>query len=122
VAFDPAANVDYAARHIKSLRAQSRDWLEAAGRYHSWNEERSQAYLDRLRLNWRAVRASAQPRLIVLPSAPGRVDLSFEFAPAPAARDPAWPPMWHGSGPLLDAPPGPLVDLEPTRGLVGGDR
>jgi hypothetical protein len=121
VAFDPAANVDYAARHIKGLRARSRDWLEAAGRYHSWNEERSQAYLERLRTNWHAVRTSAQPVLVALPSAPGRVDLSFALTLPPVRRDPGRRLIEGASGPLIDAPPGPLVDLEPVREVAGGE-
>jgi hypothetical protein len=121
VAFDPAANVDYAARHIQSLRARSRDWLEAAGRYHSWDEERSQAYLERLSMNWRAVRTSAQPALVVLPSAPGRVDLSFAFTFPPVGRDPSRRLIEGGSGPLLDVSRGPLVELEPMRDVAGGE-
>lgn len=34
-AFDPAQNADYAARFLISLHAQTRDWQEAAGQYHS---------------------------------------------------------------------------------------
>jgi F0F1-type ATP synthase membrane subunit c/vacuolar-type H+-ATPase subunit K len=42
-AFDPRTNVAYAARHLTELRAQSRDWLEAAGRYHSADPVRARA-------------------------------------------------------------------------------
>jgi hypothetical protein len=34
-AFDPTHNADYAARFLTSLHAQTGDWHEAAGRYHS---------------------------------------------------------------------------------------
>ncbi|HTH99764.1 MAG TPA: transglycosylase SLT domain-containing protein [Acidisoma sp.] len=34
-AFDPAHNADYAARFLTSLHAETGDWHEAAGRYHS---------------------------------------------------------------------------------------
>jgi soluble lytic murein transglycosylase-like protein len=34
-AFDPAQNADYAARFLISLHAQTRDWQQAAGQYHS---------------------------------------------------------------------------------------
>lgn len=34
-AFDPTQNADYAARFLISLHAQTRDWQQAAGQYHS---------------------------------------------------------------------------------------
>lgn len=120
VAFDPAANVDYAARHIKSLRAQSGDWLEAAGRYHSWNQGRAEAYLERVLVNWRAVRTGAQPRLVVLPSAAGGVDMTFELAPAATEGDAPWLLTERGSSPLLEGARGPLVDLTPAQAVPGG--
>jgi hypothetical protein len=120
VAFDPAANVDYAARYIKPLRAHAGDWLEAAGRYHSWNEGRAEAYLERLLVNWRAVRTRAEPRLVVLPSAPGGVDMTFELAPAAAEGGPPWLVTERGSGPLLERAGEPLVDLTPAPAVPGG--
>ena len=49
--FDPARNVDYAARLLVSLYEQTGDWVEAAGRYHSATPEHRQAYLGRLKQN-----------------------------------------------------------------------
>ena len=49
--FDPARNVDYAARLLVSLYEQTGDWVEAAGRYHSATPEYQQAYLGRLKQN-----------------------------------------------------------------------
>lgn len=46
--FDPASNVDYAARHLIDLYNQEGDWLNAIGRYHSGDADRKLAYLQRL--------------------------------------------------------------------------
>ena len=73
-------------------------------------------------MNWHAVRTSAQPTFVVLPSAPGRVDLSFAFALPPVRRDPFRPLIEGGSGPLLEVPGGPLVELEPMRDVAGDER
>ena len=43
-AFDPAANVAYAARFLRELHAQVGSWHEAAGRYHSATPEHNQRY------------------------------------------------------------------------------
>lgn len=45
-AFDPAANADYAARFLASLRAgpAGGDWMRAAGYYHSQTPERAEGY------------------------------------------------------------------------------
>jgi hypothetical protein len=120
VAFDPGANVDYAARHIKNLRAQSGDWLEAVGRYHSWDQGRAEVYLERLAVNWRAVRTRAEPRLVVLPSAPGGVDMTFELVPAATEGDQPWLLTERGSSPLLEGAGRPLVDLTPAQAVAGG--
>lgn len=47
-ATDPKANVDYAARFLLSLYGESRDWWQAAGRYHSSTEAYKSIYLDKL--------------------------------------------------------------------------
>jgi len=43
--FDPALNADYAARFLRDLRAQTGDWRQAAGRYHSATPEHKALYL-----------------------------------------------------------------------------
>lgn len=45
---DPRGNVDYAARFLVSLKAETGDWASAASAYHSRNTERGEAYLDAL--------------------------------------------------------------------------
>jgi hypothetical protein len=114
-AFEPRANVEYAARHIAELRAKSRDWREAVGRYHSWDPGRAQVYLERLRANWAAVLDDAHGAMVTLPVAPGRMALRFVLPPAgdggPFAAFPgAWPSDWstHVDGrPLLVPAPSP---------------
>ena len=55
--FDPAVNVDYAARFLKDLYRQTGDWETAAGSYHSFTPERRDAYLESLRRNLAAANA-----------------------------------------------------------------
>lgn len=49
--FDPARNVDYAARFLVQLYEKTGDWIEAAGHYHSATEVHQGVYLDRLKQN-----------------------------------------------------------------------
>ncbi|MBY6093001.1 lytic transglycosylase domain-containing protein [Maritimibacter alkaliphilus] len=49
--FDPATNVDYAARFLKSLYEKTGDWVTAAGSYHSFTPEKREIYLTSLRRN-----------------------------------------------------------------------
>jgi hypothetical protein len=50
-ATDPVANVDYAARFLLRLYGESRDWWQAAGRYHSSTESYKRIYLSKLSQN-----------------------------------------------------------------------
>jgi hypothetical protein len=89
-AFDPNKNVSYAARHLKKLRGRSRDWLEAAGRYHSADPALARRYQERLSYNWRAVQDGIQYQLALLPRAPGSIALGAAWASV------------GGIGPLVD--------------------
>jgi hypothetical protein len=51
-AFDPASNVAYAARFLRSLFADSGAWDEAAGRYHSATPELKDPYRDKVVQIW----------------------------------------------------------------------
>ncbi|MGY3439947.1 lytic transglycosylase domain-containing protein [Marinovum sp. KMM 9879] len=79
--FDPAANVDYAARRLAELYAETGDWTEAAGRYHSATETLKTAYLDRLRSNV----AIANKRLDVFRELAARGGATRRVAAAPSA-------------------------------------
>lgn len=46
--FDPAANAAYAARYLKDLHAQSKDWVKATAHYHSATPELGEAYRRRV--------------------------------------------------------------------------
>jgi hypothetical protein len=46
--FDPATNVAYAVRFLKSLHAQTGDWAQATARYHSATPERGLIYHQRV--------------------------------------------------------------------------
>ncbi|MGY6704338.1 lytic transglycosylase domain-containing protein [Roseinatronobacter sp.] len=49
--FDPAINVDYAARFLRGLYAETGDWMRAAGAYHSRTPDLAAIYLASLRRN-----------------------------------------------------------------------
>jgi hypothetical protein len=51
-AFDPASNVAYAGRFLRSLFADSGAWDEAAGRYHSATPELKDPYRDKVVQIW----------------------------------------------------------------------
>jgi hypothetical protein len=55
-AFDPVSNVAYGARFLKQLHAETRSWAMAAGRYHSADPGRGQAYRARVHRLWRDLR------------------------------------------------------------------
>ena len=57
-ATDPTANVDYAARFLRRLHAETGDWWEAAGRYHSSTKAFKDIYLKKLAQNQRLANAS----------------------------------------------------------------
>jgi hypothetical protein len=50
-AFDPAANADYAARFLRGLweTSASRNWMTAAGQYHSQTPELADAYREQVK-------------------------------------------------------------------------
>jgi len=57
-ATDPTANADYAARFLRNLYAETRDWWEAAGRYHSSTKAFKDIYLKKLAQNQRLANSS----------------------------------------------------------------
>lgn len=67
-AFNPRANVDYAARFLLALYKEERDWHRAAGRYHSSTPDLHETYLGKLKRNIRYV-AEKLPHLTALASA-----------------------------------------------------
>ena len=55
-AFDPLRNVAYGAHFLAQLRAETRSWAKAIGRYHSGDADRGQAYRARVWRLWRDLR------------------------------------------------------------------
>lgn len=51
-AFDPAANIAYAAQYLRQLFAEEGSWPEAAGRYHSATPAYKGPYQDRVMALW----------------------------------------------------------------------
>jgi hypothetical protein len=115
-AFDPRTNVRYAARHLQELRARSRDWLEAAGQYHSADPAKARLYLARLNRNWRAVLDGFAGSRMLLPAAPGQIALDFIWTPLPGIGPLVDLTAAGRAGPLLSAPDRPPPDLVPAQG------
>lgn len=58
-ATEPTRNVEYAAQFLKALHAETGDWWEAAGRYHSSTHTLKDAYLGKLAHNLRLVNSKS---------------------------------------------------------------
>lgn len=58
-AFDPVRNARYAARFLADLYAATGSWSDAAGRYHSSDPDRGEAYKLKVLRLWSGVRAAA---------------------------------------------------------------
>ncbi len=58
-AFDPAANVAYAAGFLAELRQEARSWTRAVGQYHSRQAIRGNSYRAKVFKAWRAERHRA---------------------------------------------------------------
>jgi hypothetical protein len=58
-AFDPAANVAYAADFLVELRREARSWTRAVGQYHSREAIRGNGYRAKVFKAWRAERHRA---------------------------------------------------------------
>ena len=87
-AFDPATNADYAARFLRELWETSagRDWMTAAGHYHSQTPERADSYREQVRVAMG--RASSGPPTPVLASASAPIGSISPFASAGSLRSP----------------------------------
>ena len=56
-AFDPVANVSYAASYLKNLRTEEGSWAKAVARYHSADPGRYKQYRLKVHVAWRQERA-----------------------------------------------------------------
>lgn len=75
--FDPAINVDYAARFLRGLYAETGDWMRAAGAYHSRTPDLAAIYLASLRRNV----AVANDRIDVFHTIAGAVPATHSSPP-----------------------------------------
>ncbi|WP_052214813.1 lytic transglycosylase domain-containing protein [Belnapia sp. F-4-1] len=60
-AFDPLANVRYAARFLKELKSTRADWMAAAAAYHSQTPEHAKPYRARVAAAWAQEQARPAP-------------------------------------------------------------
>ena len=95
-AADPAINVDYAARYLRSLYQEEGNWWQAAGRYHSSTQKYKDIYLSSLARNQQVANAKAgqfQARI-------GKITLAAAPAPTPAPepRMPTPEIFWGAEG------------------------
>lgn len=93
-AFDPDANAAYAARFLRSLYAESLDWAEAAGAYHSRTPEVAVPYRQRVLAAWE--------KDGTVPSVPAGLERAAKLLPA-GPRPPVRPLVL----PLLAGEPNP---------------
>lgn len=90
---DPADNALHAARFLKQLHGETRDWHIAAGHYHSRTPALAAAYRERLaRLMPAAVQAAAAPPAGPVPLISGLAAAAQPVAAAPGSLFPAQPP------------------------------
>ncbi len=93
-ATDPASNVDYAARFLRDLYAQTGDWWEAAGRYHSTNAIHKSAYQKKLTQNLRVAQMNVGQF---------KSDLATDAALVQAIDAPRVQPDFNWSADMTDA-------------------
>lgn len=103
-AFDPAANVAYAAAFLTRLRDEKGSWTKAIGHYHSATPMRSTAYRSKVFAAWRDQRRHALRR--------GATELASALAVAVPAPPPPQPEAATLLAALAFGRAGP-VDLGP---------
>lgn len=90
-AFDPDANVAYAASFLSDLQSRSGSWDKAAGHYHSYSPHLNQKYSARIQKVWASEKTRApleDPRFDVLRRAVPGIAASEEKGPATASSEP----------------------------------
>jgi len=85
--FNPAVNVDYAARFLLRLYQKTNDWMLAAGSYHSFNPETRDVYMTSLRRNV-AVANARIDTFRAMVSGDAEIIAAAEAAPQPAPAPP----------------------------------
>ena len=81
-AFDPLTNARYGARYLQELHATARDWMKAAGHYHSQTPDRAEGYRGLVAQAWAAERqASGEAPSPAMLAALQRLTPQFRGAP-----------------------------------------
>lgn len=102
--FSPRGNALYAARFLQELHSQTGDWRAAVGRYHSRDDDRAEAYVQRLE---RLYEAHLAGEAASFSSAPAR-----EIKPAPKQAAQRFS-LSGARGPIF-------LTATDTRPLIGG--
>ena len=84
-AFDPAANVAYAARFLKERFGLTRSWPQAAALYHSASPEKNRPYRDKVLTLWKQERKSKNTALQTV-TAENPISDGAPVRPKPMAR------------------------------------
>ncbi|GAB6053463.1 hypothetical protein JCM17960_22830 [Magnetospira thiophila] len=89
-AFDPAANVAYAAKFLGQLKDRSQSWVEAAGDYHSARWQRGTPYRTKVLETWNDLHGGEQgvtETVMALPTPTPTPTPTPKIIPAPAEID-----------------------------------
>ena len=81
-AFDPATNVDYAAKYLAGLAHSRGSWLEAVAAYNAGDPVDGIAYLGKVLYLWKGVHLTAQA-VQAAPNDPLRTGFAVQDAPQP---------------------------------------
>lgn len=118
-AFDPAKNVDYAARFLQTNYQELGSWVKAAASYHSRTPSRSNPYLERVGKAWQTIVSKVQ-------QAQARAGVTQAIAQPDTVKDVAGAPDYK----VVDAQPSaipqkPLNKIKSTHGVkvitIGSD-
>ncbi|MEO5336162.1 MAG: transglycosylase SLT domain-containing protein [Magnetospirillum sp. WYHS-4] len=114
-AFDPAANMAYAASFLRQLYEETDSWTQAAAYYHSRTPEKSEAYKAKVVRLWnRQPRGGAKER----PEPEAPIQLASTTAPSLAASRSVMPPRGRRATAMdvsihaRTASPSPLVSAK----------
>ncbi len=103
-AFDPAVNVDYAARFLLRLYAESNDWGAAIGFYHSRTEALAAPYRDRVQTTM-GLHLSRKPTVPAEPTVAASLALAWHATTPPAGRGSELPAGGSWNALLAVSPP-----------------
>lgn len=89
-AFDPSANVGYAARFLKGLFDATRHWVTAASYYHSQTPHLAATYRDRLMKVWNGPAGTDRAVAALAPVKPGTANRPVPSSPRVEQMRKAW--------------------------------